>query len=94
MLGSKVLSPQYVVWLLPLAPLSAAGVWGIVASAIFLAVCFTTTYVYPYHYTEVLLLWSPAIDILLGRNLLLVALWALMLFLPAEDKLAGEPAEV
>src|SRR5829696_4366956 len=94
MLGSKVLSPQYVLWLLPLVPLSAAGVWGIVASAIFLVICTTTTQIFPYHYAELRHLWSPATDILLGRNLLLVALWALMLFLPSEDKSAGEPTEV
>jgi hypothetical protein len=94
MLGSKVLSPQYVIWLLPLAPLSAAGVWGIVACAIFVAVCFTSTQIYLYHYTELIHLWSPAIDVLLSRNLLLFALWTLMLFLPSEDKSARDSAEV
>jgi len=93
MLGSKVLSPQYVLWLLPLVPLSAGGVWGMMASALFLVICITTTQIFPYHYAELRHLWSPATDILLGRNLLLVALWALMLFLPSEDESAVEPTE-
>jgi uncharacterized membrane protein len=89
MLGSKVVSPQYVLWLLPLVPLSAAGVWGMATSVIFLVICFTTTQIYPYHYDELIQLWSPATDILLGRNLLLVALWVLMLLLSSEDKSAA-----
>ncbi len=83
MLGSKVLSPQYVIWLLPLVPLSAGGFAGAGVSVIFLAACWTTTQVYPFHYDELRLGLQPAVDLLLGRNLLLVVLWGLMLILPA-----------
>ena len=82
MLGSKVLSPQYVVWLLPLVPLSMGGVAGITVSAIFLAACFMTTQVFPVHYGDLLNLRPPGPDLLLVRNLLLVLLWILLLALP------------
>ncbi len=96
LLGSKVLSPQYVIWLLPLVPLSAGGAWGLGVSAVFLAVCWMTTQIYPYHYAEVMHGRSPGIDILFGRNLLLVVLWGLMLSLPSgesEPDEAKPPAE-
>ena len=92
LLGSKVLSPQYVIWLLPLVPLSAGGVWGLGAWAVFLAVCWMTTQIFPYHYLEISAGRPPGTDILLGRNFLLVVLWGLMLSLPPESP-AKEPAE-
>jgi hypothetical protein len=82
MLGSKVLSPQYVIWLLPLVPLSAGGVSGLGVSAVFLAACYLTTQVFPIHYGDLLNLRSPGPELLLARNLLLVLLWGLLLFLP------------
>jgi uncharacterized membrane protein len=91
LLGSKVLSPQYVIWLLPLVPLSAGGVWGVAVSAVFLAICWMTTQIFPYHYPEISSGRPPGIDILLGRNLLLVVLWALMLSLPSSSKAMDEP---
>jgi hypothetical protein len=85
MLGSKVLSPQYAIWLLPLVPLGAGGIAGIVVSAVFLAVCWTTTQVYPIHYADLLDVRFPGPDLLIGRNLLLVVLWSLLLLLPEKD---------
>ena len=82
MLGSKVLSPQYIVWLLPLVPLAAGGLAGAGVSLIFLAACWTTTQVFPFHYGDLLNGRYPGPDLLLARNLLLVILWALLLFLP------------
>ena len=82
MLGSKVLSTQYVIWLLPLVPLGAGGAAGIVISTLFLAVCWTTTQVYPIHYTDLLHLRFPGPHLLLTRNLLLLVLWGLLLLLP------------
>lgn len=83
MLGSKVLSPQYLVWLLPLVPLSFGRLAGTVVSAVFLAACFTTTLVYPHHYADLLAGRPPGAELLLTRNLLLAVLWAVMLFLPS-----------
>ena len=86
MLGSKVLSPQYVIWLLPLVPLGAGGgVAQIGVSVAFLAVCWTTTQVYPVHYDDLLDGRFPGPDLLLARNLLLVVLWSLLLLLPEKD---------
>ena len=56
------------------------------ASVFFLAVWWLLTQIYPYHYLEVKQVRSPRIDILLGRNLLLI-LWGLILSLPS----ASEP---
>ncbi len=92
LIGSKVLSPQYVIWLLPIVPLSAGGIWGLGVSAVFLAVCWMTTQIFPFHYLEISTGRSPGTDILLGRNLLLVVLWGLMLSLPS-GRPAKEPAE-
>ena len=83
LIGSEVLSPQYVIWLLPLVPLSAGGIWGLGVSAVFLAVCWMTTRIFPVHYLEISAGLSPGTDILLGRNLLLLVLWGLMLSLPS-----------
>jgi hypothetical protein len=88
MLGSKVLSPQFVIWLLPLVPLSVGGVPGLGVSAVFLAACFLTTQVYPIHYDDLLNLRSPGPQLLLARNLLLAFLWGLMLFLPGNVRAA------
>jgi hypothetical protein len=82
MLGSKVLSPQYMIWLLPLVPLGAEGLLGVGLSLIFLAACWTTTQVFPIHYGDLLTARYPGPDLLLARNLLLVLLWALLLLLP------------
>jgi hypothetical protein len=82
MLGSKVLSPQYVIWLLPLVPLSAGGVAQVGISALFLAACWTTTQVFPVHYGDLVNLRDPGPDLLLVRNLLLVFLWGLLVIVP------------
>ena len=78
-------------WVLPLVPLSAGGVWGLGVSAIFLAVCWMTTQIFPFHYLEISAGRSPGTDILLGRNFLLLVLWGLMLSLPSESQ-TNEPA--
>ncbi len=86
MLGSKVLSPQYLLWLLPLVPLGAGGAAGVGLCAVFLAACFTTTQVYPTHYGDLLDLSYPGPELLLARNLLLASLWVLMLVLPETQR--------
>jgi hypothetical protein len=91
MLGSKVLSPQYLIWLLPLVPLGFGGFAGVGVSAVFLAACWTTTEVFPNHYADLLNFRYPGPRLLLGRNLLLVLLWGLLLFVPATDPEKSAP---
>jgi len=85
MLGSKVLSPQYVIWLVPLVPLSFGGLAGACVSAVFVAACWTTTEVFPTHYADLLNSRYPGPELLLGRNLLLALLWALLLLVPGKE---------
>jgi hypothetical protein len=47
MLGSKVLSPQYVIWLLPIVLLGVGEAAHIGVSVVFLAICWTSIQVYP-----------------------------------------------
>jgi hypothetical protein len=83
MLGSRVLSPQYMIWLLPLVPLSAGGFVGVIICALFLAACFTTTLVFPIHYGDLLFFRYPGPELLLARNVLLIILWVSLLTLTA-----------
>ncbi|MDQ4126763.1 MAG: hypothetical protein M3151_02200, partial [Actinomycetota bacterium] len=91
MLGSKVLSPQYLIWLLPLVPLSFGGLAGVGVSLVFLAACLTTTQVFPTHYADLLNGRYPGPELLLGRNLLLMLLWGLLLVVPGKTPQKGAP---
>ena len=86
MLGSRVLSPQFMIWLLPLVPLSAGGVVGALVCTAFLTACSITTLVFPFHYGDLLSFRYPGPELLLARNLLLFALWVAMLALSAAAK--------
>ena len=92
MLGSKVLSPQYEIWLLPLAPLCAGGWPGAGLSLLFLASCGLTTGVFPVHYADLLNGRPPGPELLLGRNALLAALWALLLLPPRKTRPERTPS--
>ena len=83
MLGSKVLSPQYMVWLLPLVPLALPGYRGVMACGLFAVSCWATTQVFPTHYDELLVLQAPGPGFLVFRNVTLVALWIVLLAVPA-----------
>lgn len=71
---------------LPLVHLNADGGRGLGSSTVFLAVCWKTTRIFPYHYTELMEIKFPATGLLLGRNLLLAVLRALTLSLPSGEK--------
>ena len=69
---TKVLSPQYLVWLIPLAP------FGGVAAAVLLVAALALARSWYFHYHE---LWAvgPQVWTLLARNLVLVALFAVLM---------------
>ena len=92
MIGSKVLSPQYMIWLLPLIPICAGGLWLLGASGLFLGACWTTSKIFPEHYERLLSMDASAVNLLLERNLILVVLWVLMLVLPPVGADGPKPA--
>ena len=70
---TKVLSPQYVVWLIPLAP------FGGIAAMLLLLAALALAQSWYFHYHD---LWAvgPQAWTLLSRNLVLVALYTLLLW--------------
>lgn len=71
---NKVLSPQYLVWLLPFIPLLGRG-----PALVMLAAAVLTTLIYPLWFQELLRLEPPLIVVLNVRNALLVVLFALLI---------------
>ncbi|HUG53715.1 MAG TPA: glycosyltransferase 87 family protein [Vicinamibacteria bacterium] len=77
--GGKVLSPQFLLWLAPIVPLALAGGWAVVA-AVGAAVLSSAVYPHLYPYlTDDLVHPGPghgvAVALMCTRNLLLVALY-------------------
>ncbi len=72
----KVLSPQYMVWLLPVIPLVAGRYWR-AATATFVAVLILTQMEFPNYYWDMVALHRTEIAILVARNVLLIALLVL-----------------
>jgi hypothetical protein len=70
----KVLSPQYLIWLIPLVPLVAGRV-GVLASGLLAAALLLTQAWFPSRYFDVVAL-EPISWAVLGRDLVLVALFA------------------
>ena len=74
--GGKVLSPQYLVWLLP-AALLVTGRYGRGAFAVMVCALVATQLYFPVRYWELVGLETPPIALLVIRDALLVALAAL-----------------
>jgi hypothetical protein len=72
----KVLSPQFLIWLLPLVPL-VGGSAGIAAYWVFAGALVTTQLWFPHRYWDIVAL-EPAGWLVLVRDLLLVALLAVL----------------
>jgi uncharacterized membrane protein len=73
----KVLSPQYVIWLIPLAPLVAQRVWLATMALTATAAALTNVY-FPWHYRGIREVTSW-VWVLAARNLVLVALALVLL---------------
>jgi Glycosyltransferase family 87 len=80
----KVLSPQFLIWLLPLVPL-VAGAAGLEACGVFAAALVTTQLWFPYRYWRVVDL-QPAGWLVLVRDVLLVALFGILLAATARER--------
>jgi hypothetical protein len=77
-LPGKVLSPQYLIWLIPFV-CTLGGATGVTARRIFLVCCVLTTALYP-HLFHALSYFEPlAVSILAARNLGLACLFAILL---------------
>ena len=72
----KVLSPQFLIWLVPLVPLVAAGA-GLAGAAVLAAALLTTHLWFPTRYWDVVAL-EPVGWLVLVRDVLLVALLAVL----------------
>ena len=73
----KVLSPQFLIWLLPLVP-AVAGAGGLAACAVLHVSLVTTQLWFPFRYWDVVAL-EPVGWLVLVRDLLLVALYVILL---------------
>jgi hypothetical protein len=73
----KVLSPQYVIWIVPLVPLVARRVW-VPAMALTVAAAGLTGLYFPVHYSGIRLV-TDWVWVLLARDIALVALSVLLL---------------
>ncbi len=73
----KVLSPQFLIWLIPLVPL-VAGAWGLAASGLLLVALVLTHLWFPSRYWDLVDLEGVPAWLLVGRNAALVALVAVL----------------
>ena len=71
-----MLSPQFMIWLVPLVPLVAGGA-GAVAAALLAVALVVTQLWFPYRYWDVVAL-EPAAWLVLVRDALLVALFVVL----------------
>ena len=68
-IGGKVLSPQYLIWLIPFVAVTGVG------RKLFLVCCLLTTATYPWFFAQLCQLQRPAEALLIARNLGLIWLW-------------------
>ena len=73
LISSRILSPQYLIWLIPLLPL-LAGRWRYPIWILFVITGALTYYIFPWHYTELAQYNSGAIAVLMSRNILLIVM--------------------
>lgn len=86
----KVLSPQYLVWLLPLVRL-VRGLRGVVAGALLVASMLLTQLWFPYRYLDLVYeLDARASWLVVSRDLALVALLAALVWPQRRDARTGD----
>jgi hypothetical protein len=89
--ASKVLSPQYIIWLIPLLPLISGG-WGYIICAAFVITGGLTYLLFPWLYFDLALMENQAVAVLFIRNGLLIAMAALTMVSLA-SQMRGKDAE-
>ncbi len=91
----KVLSPQYMIWLVPFM-LVLPGRSGTRARAVFLLACLITTLLFPFAFHRLLACDGRAVALLNLRNGLLLGLWPWLVFGPvaALDRGFGRKSEL
>jgi uncharacterized membrane protein len=75
---SKVLSPQYLIWLIPALPL-VFGTWRFYIWLLFFAIGGLTYYIFPLHYLELTNFSTPEVIVLVIRDVLLLVMGILLL---------------
>jgi hypothetical protein len=90
MVGNKVLSPQYVIWLLPFIA-AIGGKTGQIARPLFLVTCVVNFLVFPWAYSGIGQFHPLAIGIMTTRNVLLVTLLWVLLFTRERETLKTTP---
>jgi hypothetical protein len=68
---SKVLSPQYLIWVFPLFAL-LSGRWRFMLTALFVMIGIMTYWIFPHNYTDLVRMQPAAVTVLIIRNMLLV----------------------
>jgi uncharacterized membrane protein len=91
MATSKILSPQYFVWLIPIFPL-ICGRWRTPILAIFILIGGLTYDIFPLHYPELQNFQATAVAILVARDILLVLLAVLAVVSLKRMKASNEPS--
>jgi hypothetical protein len=86
----RVLSPQYLLWLIPLVPL-VRGARGVVATLVLTAACALTQVWFPRRYFEYVDTFHLA-GVVLARDLLLVALLAVLALTPRPGRARARSA--
>jgi len=91
MATSKILSPQYFVWLIPIFPL-ICGRWRTPILAIFIVIGGLTYDIFPLHYAELQSFQATAVAILVVRDILLVLLAVLAVVSLKRMNASNEPS--
>jgi hypothetical protein len=73
MLGNKVFSPQFLIWIMPLVPLLSPG-WRGLTTLLFVVMGLLTQFIFPYKYSEYCSFATPYVLIGVLRNTLLLLL--------------------
>jgi hypothetical protein len=89
-IGGKVLSPQYLIWLVPFAT-AIGGRAGRVARPLFLVACLLTGLLYPWATGSLRSLQTWAFLVLNIRNVALLGVWVIWLRIPSDES-ATSPA--